>query len=81
MSKTRELKDKATTIFEDACFKLHKWHSNVPKLESEQPPQEEGEPTYTKKQLGAPQGTFSSMLELPWNKDQDSLSMSERHLS
>ena len=45
VSKTRELKDKTTTIFQDACFILHKWHSNVPELESEQPPQEEGEPT------------------------------------
>ena len=75
VSKTRELKDKTTKIFQDACFKLHKWHSNVPELESEQPPQEEGEPTYAKQQLGVPQGTFSSMLGLPWNKEQDSLSI------
>ena len=69
VSKTRELKDKTTTIVQDACFKLHKWHSNVPELESEQPPKEEGEPTYAKQQLGVPQGTFSSMLGLPWNKE------------
>lgn len=73
--KTQELKDKTTTIFQDACFNLHKWHSNVPKLESKQSPQAEGEPTYAKQQLGVPQGTFSSMLGLPWNKEQDSLSI------
>ena len=73
--KTRELKDKTKEIFQDACFNLHKWHSNVPELESEQSPKEEGEPTYTTQQLGVPQGTFSSMLGLPWNKEQDSLSI------
>lgn len=35
---TRELKDKTKEIFQDACFNLHKWHSNVPELESEQSP-------------------------------------------
>ena len=63
--KSRELKDKTTAIFQDACFNLHKWHSNVPELELEQSPQEEGEPTYAKQQLGVPQETFSSMLGLP----------------
>ena len=38
-------------------------------------PKEEGEPTYATQQLGVPQGTFSSMLGLPWNKEQDSLSI------
>ena len=73
--KTRQLKNKTTAIFQDACFNLYKWHSNVPELELEQSPQEEGEPTYAKQQLGVPQGTFSSMLGLPWNKEQDSLSI------
>ena len=72
--KTRQLKNKTTAIFQDACFNLHKWHSNVPELELEQSPQE-GEPSYAKQQLGVPQGTFSSMLGLPWNKEQDSLSI------
>ena len=73
--KTRELKDKTSTIFQDACFNLHKWHSNVNELELGQSPQEEGEPTYAKQQLGVPQGTFSSILGLPWNKEQDSISI------
>lgn len=52
--KTRELKDKTAAIFQDACFNLHKWHSNVPELELEQSPQEEVEPTYAKQQFGSP---------------------------
>ena len=75
MCKTRELKDKTKEIFQDACFNLHKWHSNVPELDSEQSPKEEGEPTYPKQQLGVPQGTFSSKLGLLWNKEQDPLSI------
>lgn len=63
--KTRELKVKASEIFKDACFHLHKWHSNVPELESAQSPKQEGEPTYAKQQLGVPQGEFSSVLGLP----------------
>ena len=31
--KTRELKEKTTAIFQDACFNLHKWHSNGTELE------------------------------------------------
>ena len=50
--KARELKEKATTIFQDAYFKLHKWHSNARELESAQISLEE--PTYAKQQLGVP---------------------------
>lgn len=34
--KTQELKDKTTTIFQGASFNLHKWHSNVCELQTEQ---------------------------------------------
>ena len=48
-----QLKEPVTKIFNDATFKLHKWHSNVPVLESEQcqqlPPTYE---TFAKQQLG-----------------------------
>ena len=73
--KTRELKDKASAIFKDACFHLHKWHSNIPELESAQSPKQEGEPTYAKQQLGVPQGEFLSVLGLSWNKEHDLLSI------
>ena len=74
VTKTRELKDKATTIFQDACFKLHKWHSNVPELESAWTSTEE-EPTYAKQQLGIPPGEFSSLLGLQWNKERDTVNV------
>ena len=67
--KTRELKDKTTTIFQDTCFKLHKWHSNVPEREELVQTSTE-EPTYAKQQLGIPQGRLSSLLGLPWNKSE-----------
>ena len=73
--KTRELKDKSSIIFQDACFNLHKWHSNVPELKSAQSSKPEEESTFAKQQLGVPQGEFSSMLGLSWNKEQDSLSI------
>ena len=59
----------------DACFKLHKWHSNVPELEELAQTSTEEEPTYAKQQLGIPQGGLSSLLGLPWNKERDTLSV------
>lgn len=59
--KSQELKDKAINIFQDACFKLHKWHSNVRELESAQTSTEE--PTFAKQQLGVSQG---GRLESSW---------------
>ena len=74
--KAREVKDKATVIFQDACFTLHKWHSNAPELEAAQSSTEDTEEaTYAKQQLGAPRGTMSSMLGLPWNKERNTLSV------
>lgn len=37
ISKAKEDKSDAITIFSDAGFELHKWHSNAPELE-ENPP-------------------------------------------
>ena len=31
----KEVKDKATVVFREACFSLHKWHSNAPELEAD----------------------------------------------
>ena len=74
--KAREVKDKATAIFQDVCFTLHKLHSNAPELEAPQSSTEDTEEaTYAKQQLGAPRGTMSSMLGLPWNKERDTLSV------
>ena len=75
--KAREVKDKATIIFQDACFTLrHKWHSNAPELEAVQSSTKDTEEaTYAKQQLDAPRGTMSSMLGLPWNKERDTVSV------
>ena len=72
--KAKELKCETTEIFADAKFVLHKWHSNEPELETEC---ENYEPTFAKQQLecASSQGK-SKLLGLPWNKDEDTLSMS-----
>ena len=63
--KAREVKDKATVFFRDACFTLHKWHSNAPELVGGQSSTEDKEEvTYAKQKLGAPRGTMSRMLGL-----------------
>ena len=36
------LKEVAVSVFGEAGFKLHKWHSNVEKLEAEAVPRDEG---------------------------------------
>ncbi|PFX13976.1 hypothetical protein AWC38_SpisGene21906 [Stylophora pistillata] len=63
-------------IFQNACFTLFKWHSNAPELEAAQSSAEDiEEVTYAKQQLGSPQGTMSSILGLPWNKERDTVSV------
>ena len=73
VSKVIEVKEKATNIFGDAGFKLHKWHSNERELETTKI--QDKDPTYAKQKLGIPEGGDSSMLGLAWNKDRDSLSV------
>ncbi|XP_068750826.1 uncharacterized protein [Montipora capricornis] len=74
--KAREVKDKATVVFRDACFTLHKWHSNAPELEADHSSAEDKEETtYAKQQLGAPRGNMSRILGLSWNKKRDTVSV------
>ena len=47
----KQLKNDAVEIFGDAKFKLHKWHSNIPGLETDCV---SGEPSFAKQQLGVP---------------------------
>ena len=56
-NEVREKKTKAVEIFEDATFKLHKWHSNVETLESDERKSkknaiEDYQSTFAKQQLG-----------------------------
>ena len=73
MAAAQQLKGKATTVFQDAGFNLHKWHSNDKVLEGDQT--DEVESTYAKQQLGTPGGENSSLLGLKWNKDKDTLTV------
>lgn len=67
-----EVKAGVTHVFNQASFKLHKWHSNVPAVESPGDPLSE-DTTFAKEQLGAPQEGGGSILGLPWNKRQDTI--------
>jgi hypothetical protein len=51
---TKEKKMIATEVFEDASFRIHKWHSNQSTLEvcEGESVDEDGEETYAKQQLG-----------------------------
>ena len=68
MRKAKEVKHKATVVVRDACFSLHKWHSNAPELEADHSSAEYTEEvTYAKQQLGAQRGNMSRILGLSWN--------------
>ena len=78
VSEARELKRDAVTIFADGGFSLHKWHSNVPDLETtpqEQSLDSDGDTTYAKQQLEATAGEGCKILGLPWDKALDTLSI------
>ena len=67
------LKNIAIEIFNQAGFKLHKWHSsNVSTLEEKEVVTDDQ--TYAKQQLGVKLNE-TKFLGLPWNKDEDKLSV------
>ena len=68
------IKQEATEVFQDACFTLHKWHSNAAELE-EPVANVMGEQSFAKQQLGTPGGDDSSILGLAWNKRDNEISM------
>ena len=74
VEEAQNLKQGAIDIFEDAKFKLHKWHSNVAELEENETRTEE-ERTFAKQQLGQPKGGKCSLLGLPWDKGEDQISV------
>lgn len=68
---TQHLKESAQTIFSEAQFELHKWHSNVPALETDTLREEissEQESSYVKQQVGAKPGEIK-LLGMPWDKE------------
>ena len=52
----RNLKESAMSVFQEAKFKLHKWHLNVPELETVVNVSEEQQESYVKEQLGVKAG-------------------------
>ena len=71
--KMRKLKETAITIFQEAKFELHKWHSNEQELEASSRPEDEKQ-SYAKEQLGVKPGE-TKLLGLPWNKTKDSIAV------
>ena len=69
-------RSRAIEIFKDGTFKLHKWHSNVATLETENGcnSTEEEEISYAKQQLGSSKPD-TKLLGLPWDKSKDTLSV------
>lgn len=71
------LKQTTISVFEEAKFELHKWHSNEPQLESaenEKDPAGDNLPSYAKQQLGVNSGE-TKLLGLSWNKTDDTLAV------
>ena len=74
---TQHLKESAQTIFSEAQLELHKWHSNVPALETDTLQEErssEQESSYAKQQLGAKPGQ-TKLLGMPWDKEKDTIAL------
>lgn len=52
VQETEQKKATTTEIFRQATFHLHKWHSNIPKLEISEDAENEDDLSYAKQQLG-----------------------------
>ena len=68
----RNLKESAIPVFQEAKFKLHKWHSSVPELETVGNVSEEQQESYAKEQLGVKAGE-TKMLGMGWKRTDDTL--------
>ena len=75
VKETEEKKAIATALFEDATFSIHKWHSNGIQLESAGESSPDYEVTYAKQQLGGSEQLGGKFLCLPWNREQDNISV------
>ena len=74
VEKVKHLKETAIDIFQKADFELHKWHSNVPKLESKVKPSDESNQSFAKQQLGVGNDE-TKLLGLHWNKAEDNITV------
>ena len=64
VQKPQHLKESAQAIFSEAQFELHKWHSDIPVLETDVTGSSKQESSYAKQQLGAKQGE-TKLLGMP----------------
>ena len=60
------------SVFSEATFELHKWHSNTRELEAEATKPEDEDESYAKQQLGVTTGELK-LLGVPWNKETDEI--------
>ena len=67
VEKAKHFKETAIDIFQKADFELHKWHSNVPELESEVKPSDKSDQSFAKQQLGVGNDE-TKLLGSQWNK-------------
>ena len=74
VEKVKHLKETAIDIFQKADFELHKWHSNIPELESEVKPSDESDQSFAKQQLGVGNDE-TKLLGLQWNKAEDTITV------
>ncbi|KAK3744823.1 hypothetical protein QZH41_015697, partial [Actinostola sp. cb2023] len=71
VSQVYQLKETAKTIFQQAQFELHKWHSHIPELENTGPPVDTDQ-SYAKEHLGVKKGE-TKLLGLPRDKEKDTI--------
>ena len=74
VQQTQKQKEKATKIFSDALFTLHKWESNAAELEQPAELHHNEEQSFAKQQLGT-KTTETKLLGLPWDPNADTLSV------
>ena len=64
-----------TKVFKDVSFTIYKWHSNAQELEANSGSPHEEEFTYAKQQLGGAKPSEGKLLGLPWDREQDTISV------
>ena len=69
VEEVQHLKETAIEIFDQAQFKLHKWHSNMEELKASDPASgtSDTDQSYAKQQLGV-RSQETKLLGVPWNK-------------
>ena len=67
------IKQKSIELFRKCGFNLHKWHSNIPSLQSSNT-KSESELTYAKQRFKKT-ADLKTIFRVPWAKNRDNLSI------